>query len=433
MILGSNAWNGSTDGLFCWNSNNAVGNSDVNNGALATSRDVNQLQIVSTCATPDCGQNRTTNAVSKFMLKGASSRRRFSANEYVRSDFVKRLNNLIMEETITEKFCKDAIKEAAKHKHKRRSVRKILAHIDEKAKELKDMILNETFKPSPYVYKTKIEYGKVRKLCIPRFFLDQCIHHILIMLIRDFIIKRIDPYAIASIPKRGQIMVIKYIKRWKFTKYVIKGDIQKCFESIEPQVIMDMYKRMIKDKKYLRLKLLVVYNADSLPLGNYCSAFDLNLLLKNMDEYIRSHKFVKHYIRYMDDFVIFVTNRRKAKKLREGIAEVLAKIGLKLKENYQLYKFSDRGLDFVGYRFFGKYTILRKRNLVKIYRQKDKLKGVITEHTAMSILSRLGFATHCFSSYARKLFNMKHLKDIVRGSEYNWLMHSHNLQMIGLH
>lgn len=309
---------------------------------------------------------------------------------------MKRLGKLITEENITIEFCKAAILEAAKGKHHRRCVRKILKNIDERAKEMQDMILDETFTPSPYTYKIKFEYGKERKLLIPKFWPDQVVHHILIMLIRDFIIKRIDPYAVASIPKRGHAMAIKYIKRWKPTKYIIKGDIKKCFESVRSEVIMNMYNHMIKDKKYLRLKSLVVYSTDSLPLGNYCSAFDLNLLLKGMDEYIRSHSFVKHYIRYMDDFVVYITNRRKAKLLREGISNVLSKIGLRLKENYQLYKYNDRGIDFVGYRFFGKLTILRRRNLYKLYRQYLRLGKVITRHTAMSIMSRLGFASHSF-------------------------------------
>lgn len=325
----------------------------------------------------------------------------------------KRIGNLITEENITLRFCREAIIEASKGKHYRKAVKKVMAKLDKKSKELQYMILSETFVPSPYTYKTKLEFGKVRKLLIPKFYPDQCIHHVLIMLIRDKIIKRIDPHAIASIPNRGQIMAVKLIKRWAKTKYIIKGDIKKCFESVRPEVIMEMYNKMIKDRKYLRLKSLVTFSTPSLPLGNYCSAFDLNLLLKPMDECIRSHKFVKHYIRYMDDFVVFVSNRRKAKSLREHIFKILAKLGLKLKENYQLYGFRDRGLDFVGYRFFEDYTILRKRNMKKLYRKRYKLGKVITFRIAQSIMSSLGYATHCYSSKLRKIFNTKQLKGVI--------------------
>ena len=49
LNLGSNAWNSSTDGLFCWNSNNAVGNSNANYGALATGGCKSLLHLVLTC------------------------------------------------------------------------------------------------------------------------------------------------------------------------------------------------------------------------------------------------------------------------------------------------------------------------------------------------------------------------------------------------
>lgn len=341
----------------------------------------------------------------------------------------KKIGNLIVEETITLEFCKEAIIEAARHKHHRKSVRKVLSHIEDRAKELRDMVLNETFVPSQYTYKTKLEYGKVRKLLIPKFFPDQCIHHVLIMLVRGRILKRIDPHAIASIPNRGQIMAVRLVRRWKKTKYIIKGDIKKCFDSIKPNVIIDTYRKFIKDKKYLRLKSLVAYSTPSLPLGNYCSAYDLNLLLKPMDDYIRSHKFVKHYIRYMDDFVIFVTNWRKGKALREGISLRLFNMGLRLKENYQMFRFVDRGLDFVGYRFFKDYTILRKRNLYNLYKKEC---NAISLKKAQSIISSLGFASHCFSSKVRKIFNKKQLINIIRRGGNNWRTHLCNLPQIGL-
>ena len=303
-----------------------------------------------------------------------------------------------------------AICEASKNKKKRRSVLNVLDNIEEYSEILRDMILNETFKPSPYSYEEREENGKIRKLLKPRFFPDQCIHHILIMVIRDKIIKRIDPHAVASIPNRGQAMAFKLIEKWLKhdkecnTHYVIKGDIQKFFENVKPNVIMSMYEKMIKDKKYLRLKSKVAYSCDSLPLGNYCSAYDANLLLKEMDSFIRSNKFVKHYVRYMDDFVIFCSNKRKAKTLYSKISNILAKYNLKLKGNYQLFKLDDRGLDFIGYRFYRNKIILRKRNYMKLRKQINKLAKlrILPVFDCQSIISRIGFAKHC---YAKKLFN----------------------------
>lgn len=336
----------------------------------------------------------------------------------------KRLDNLITEERITIDFCKKAIYEASATKRSRDNVKRVLVDIDTYAETLRDMILNETFEPSPYGYELKIEHGKERRLQKPRFFPDQAVHHILIMLIRDKIISRIDPHAIASIPHRGQAMGIRLIQKWvkedkKGCKHVIKGDIKKCFDSVKPKVIMDLYRKFIKDEKYLRLKAKVTYSCESLPLGNYCSAYDMNLLLKPMDEAVRKVDTVKHYIRYMDDFVVFCSNKRKAKEVKAVILRELCKIRLTIKENYQMYKFSDRGLDFIGYRFFDNYVILRKRNYYKILRQMASISkmGLIKVKEAQSIISRLGQCVHCLAVYiiniSKIMLNLKLLIKII--------------------
>ena len=326
---------------------------------------------------------------------------------------MKRIGNLITEDNITVELCMQAIYEASKNKKKRRSVLNVLDNIEEYSEILRDMILNETFKPSPYSYEEREENGKIRKLLKPRFFPDQCIHHILIMLIRDKIIKRIDPHAVASIPNRGQAMAFKLIEKWLKhdkecnTRYAIKGDIQKFFENVKPNVIMSVYERMIKDKKYLRLKSIVTYSCESMPLGNYCSAYDANLLLKDMDEFIRSNVFVKHYVRYMDDFIIFCTNKRKARLLYSKIADIIKVSGLKLKHTYQLFRLDDRGLDFIGYRFYRDKVILRKRNYLKLIKQVKHILKLFTipVYDCQSLMSRLGMAKHC---YSKSLFKLIH-------------------------
>ena len=342
--------------------------------------------------------------------------------------YIKRWGNLITSTSVSHSFCVQAIREASRRKRDRRIVQKILSDIDNYANDLRYMILNNTFEPKPYSYECRIEYGKYRKLQKPAFFPDQCIHHALIMLIRDKLVKRIDPYACASINNRGSKMAISKCKYWiqkkakrrTSTKYIIKCDIHKCFDSIKPAVVMSMWQRIIKDKQWLNLTRKVVFSCESLPLGNYMSAFTLNIMLKSLDETIRANKTVSHYIRYMDDFVIFVRNKRKAKAIKAIILGELSKLGLRLKSNYQMFALSDRGLDFVGYRFFRKYTILRKRNHFKLLRQARRMS--LRSHwgvkSCQSIMSRLGLCTHCHSKYQYKvvgnLININAVKEIIR-------------------
>lgn len=345
---------------------------------------------------------------------------------------MKRLNNLITEQTITVDFCVKCILEASENKKARKEVAYVLRDLEDYAIKLKDMVLNETFEPSPCTVFTKIEYGKERNIEKPVFFPDQAIHHLLMILIRDRLIKRLDPFAIASIEGRGVHYGVKKLRKWMSSedapitcKYVIKGDIKKCFASIRPDVIYRAYEKMVKDKKYLRLKHKVLFQHFSLPLGNYCSSFDLNFLLVPLDQMIRRQGYVTHYIRYMDDFIILCDDGERARELRPKISSLLSSFDLQLKETYSLSRTEITGIDFIGYRFFFNNTILRKRNLFKILKLVHKMQkhGFYRLRDCRSLVSLMGMCTHCHSTwllnFVLKIVNFAKVKKIIRGASKN--------------
>ena len=77
--------------------------------------------------------------------------------------------------------------------------------------------------------------------------------------------------------------------------------------------------------------------------------------------YSYSEEYLKYYFRYMDDMVIFGSSKEELHKLKRELDEFMA-VNLKqvLKHNWQVFPTKVRGVDFVGYRFFGEYTLLRK-------------------------------------------------------------------------
>ena len=344
---------------------------------------------------------------------------------------MKRLDNLINEDTITNKFIYDTMRETLKGKTNRKAAKNIMWYFSSKGRKLKEILLSGEFTPSPYATETSIEYGKERHLQKPRLFPDQCVHHALIKLVRENILKRIDPYAVASIPNRGIHYGLKHIEKWvqkeehnrTNAKYCCKGDVYHCFEMIKPEIVMREICKIIKDEKYLKLFESVMHSYDSLPLGNYMSSYILNILLKPMDERIRSLPYVKHYLRYMDDFIVLGSNKRKLKQVKYIVEEELAKLGLELKPNYQLFKVDDRGIDMLGFRIYRNYTILRKRNLKHIYKLVDKMKGqkIYSLHDCMSLMSMHGQLSHCYSSYILKYINdnvnMNMVRKVISGKD----------------
>lgn len=345
---------------------------------------------------------------------------------------MKRLNNLITEQTITVDFCVKCILEASEHKKSRKKVSCVLENLEQYAIKLREMVLNETFEPSPCTVFTKTEYGKERNIEKPVFFPDQAVHHLLMLLIRDKLIKRLDPFAIASIEGRGVHYGVKKLRKWMSAeeapttcKYVIKGDIKKCFASIRPDVVYNAYEKMIKDKKYLRLKHKVLFQHSSLPLGNYCSSFDLNFLLLPLDQMIRQQKYVTHYIRYMDDFIVLCNDGERARELKPKISFLLSSFNLQLKETYSLSRTEVTGIDFIGYRFFFNNTILRKRNLLKILKLVHKMQkhGFYRLHDCRSLVSLMGMCTHCHSTWlihhVLKTVDFAKIKKIIGGASRN--------------
>ena len=339
---------------------------------------------------------------------------------------MKRKRNLLTKTSLSIDVCKAAIKKAAKGKRKRYYVRNILAHIDIYAERLQKMLLEETYVPTPYKYKTVMELGKERHLAKPKFWPDQCVHHALYEVAKDIFDNHIDPHAISSISNRGIDMGIKLLKRWILTndahkmaqvKHCVKFDIKKCYESVTPEVVMKCVKRVIKDKKYLRILERILSLHPSLPLGNFLSSWLLNLLLRDVDNAAREFRDSKgkrvcsHYIRYMDDIAIFAHSKRKLWRLFFKIKNVLSSLGLEVKrKSFAFFPTSKRAVDMLGYKFFHTGIGWRKKNLKKFKREciRFHLGKRFSPKRAMGLLSRLSSLKN-FSSKKVWEFAMKHI------------------------
>nr|AQS29279.1 hypothetical protein [uncultured archaeon]AQS29313.1 hypothetical protein [uncultured archaeon] len=101
-----------------------------------------------------------------------------------------------------------------------------------------------------------------------------------------------------------------------------------------------------------------------MPLGNLTSQFFANVYLNELDYFIKHKLKAKYYIRYVDDFVILHSSKSQLTEWKKQIDEFL-KNKLKLELHYQKSKILSlsRGIDFVGFRNFYYFRILRKRNI----------------------------------------------------------------------
>jgi hypothetical protein len=247
----------------------------------------------------------------------------------------------------------------------------------------------------------------------------------MINLIKKKLVHYFDPYCIGNIKGRGPGYGAKVIKRWlvndrKGTKYCLKCDVKKCYDSIRPWEIMKAMRRVVKDERYLQIIEKTAYSLDRLPLGNYTSSWFSNLILTTLDRAIRSSHKGKYYMRYVDDFIVLGPNKRKLHQLVPSIINVLNSMGLCLKENWQIFPVRVRGIDIIGFRFFGSHTLYRKRNILSMMRSIRRYFKHPIPYNARSVLSRIGQVRH-FNSYnlCNKIILDLHMKSIKEMANYD--------------
>lgn len=158
-----------------------------------------------------------------------------------------------------------AIYNASKMKKDRKVVQKVLTNIDYYVEEIHDMLVNKTYKPSPYT-EMKIHDGsrkKVRTICKPAFYPDQIIHWAVMQVIQPILERGMYEYCCASVPGRGIHYASRYVKRIlvedrKNTKYCLSIDIHHFYASIVQQIMIWKLYKVIKDQDTMDLLIIII-------------------------------------------------------------------------------------------------------------------------------------------------------------------------------
>ncbi len=107
-----------------------------------------------------------------------------------------------------------------------------------------------------------------------------------------------------------------------------------------------------------------------MPLGNLTSQFFANIYLNELDYFVKHNLKAKYYIRYVDDFVILHESKEQLEIWRKEIENFLKeKLKLDLHPDKNKIHSLSRGVDFVGFRNFFHFRLLRKRNIRKMKRR----------------------------------------------------------------
>ncbi|MDD3170560.1 MAG: RNA-directed DNA polymerase [Candidatus Pacebacteria bacterium] len=143
---------------------------------------------------------------------------------------------------------------------------------------------------------------------------------------------------------------------------------------------MGAMEKKIKDEKTMRLikEITGSFNKETktgIPIGNLTSQLFANIFLGQMDQFIKRELKQKHFIRYMDDFLI-LGEKKELHYLKEKIRNYL-ELNLKLELHPKKADISPlfKGVDFLGYVAFKNHVLLRKSTVKRFLKKTKKVGG----------------------------------------------------------
>ena len=308
---------------------------------------------------------------------------------------------------------REAIKNAAKGKKKYRKVRKILANLDKAVDLMHEMLVTGAFTPSPYVTSMmKTEYGKEREIYKLPFFPDRGIQHDVSLCLRPRWTRAMTGDTYACIVGRGincnedRFNLNKKVKRVLNRKefkgkraYCLKMDIRKCYPSVDNEVLARLNRKYCKDRRMLELLDLLNFNdgCKGLPIGNFLSQLWINIVLTELDRYVKEVLKARHYFRYMDDIVLICDDKEQLHQWQWRIMNFTWYVlHMEYNQKRQVFPIGchklERGIDYAGYVFRRepgdrKCTTRVRKRIKESYARK--------RHQEKSVPSYTGIIQHC--------------------------------------
>ncbi len=243
--------------------------------------------------------------------------------------------------------------------------------------------------------------------------------------------------------KYGINLFLNFIKQIRVSTndiYVLKIDISKYFYNIDHEILLNKVERYLKDKKALNLLKKIIETSDEkyvniainyikysqirevkkskisekekklkidqikklpiykkgkgLPIGNMASQILAIFYLNDVDHFIKEKLHIKYYVRYMDDLLIFDSDKEKLKEYFYLIKKEINDLKLEVNKKSNIYSLK-KGVGFLGYVFKlekGKLLIrYNNQTIKKIIRKLKKLRKKDEEQFLRSYGSYQGY------------------------------------------
>jgi len=230
-------------------------------------------------------------------------------------------------------------------------------------------------------------------------FRDRIVHHLFYNRISPRFYAGFIADSCACIPGRGTLYAAERLEakvrsitqNWSRPAFYLKLDLANFFVAIDKGILRDLIARRVNEPFWMALAETIMfhdpridfeYRGDvakldlvpahkrltnqpahlGLPIGNLSSQFFANVYLDVLDQHVKHGLRCRHYIRYVDDFVLLHESAQWLNQAKSSIEALLRdKLAARLNPHKTILQPVDRGIDFVGQVIKPWHRVTRRR------------------------------------------------------------------------
>lgn len=158
--------------------------------------------------------------------------------------------------------------------------------------------------------------------------------------------------------KRLKVHLQRFYRKYSLNGYVLKCDISNYFGSTSHTVAEAAVRKRVHDKWAADEAIRIINSftqgddpAVGMGLGSQVTQLIELAVLDDIDHYIKEQLHIKHYIRYMDDFLLFHNDKRYLIYCKKVISDKLSVLGLKLSAKKTQIHPIKQPIHFLGFSF----------------------------------------------------------------------------------
>ena len=294
-------------------------------------------------------------------------------------------------------------------------------------------------------------------------FCDRIVHHLLYNRIAPRFYTSFVADSCACIPGRGTLYAARRLEshirsitqNWSRPAFYLKLDLANFFVSIDKQILRDLLAARIVEPWWMALAETILFHDPrqnfelrgnpalidrvpphkrltnqpahlGLPIGNLSSQFFANVYLDVLDQFAKHRIGAKHYVRYVDDFILLHESAQWLNAAKADIEAMLSeRLAVRINPKKTILQPIARGVDFVGHVIKPWHRTTRRRTfneairkakttpVDELFETANSYFGLLRQsshshHDCAELANVLRYRGHCVSGNLTKIFRRSH-------------------------